>query len=179
VNSSWIISWGYGKTKNWGLTFNSFTCVKCRPLTVFNHCCKQNLTLHDLNCLWYHHKTCSVGVREKNCFFSDAMLTALASLESKYWAARSSDCMLPSNRTENYAKIDRSDKQRLICLVSWFSWRDAHLRATAINYRTARCSNHYYGVGHAVFRFFDVGAQILVKCKQVHWFKKILGLIES
>jgi glutamyl-tRNA reductase len=126
-----------------------------------------------------NHKTAPVELREKIAFSPDAIVTALASLTANT-GAQEAVIVSTCNRTEIYAKIDHSDKQRLIAWLADFHGVDASfLRDNSYHYEQQDAVIHIMRVASGLDSLMLGEPQILGQVKQAYIDAKNSGVIRS
>lgn len=126
-----------------------------------------------------NHKTAPVELREKIAFSADAIVSALASLTAST-GAKEAVIVSTCNRTEIYAKIENSEKQRL---TNWLA--DFH----GVEVSFLNKNSYYYEHQEAVVHIMRVASgldslmlgepQILGQVKQAYIDAKNSGVIRS
>jgi glutamyl-tRNA reductase len=126
-----------------------------------------------------NHKTAPVELREKIAFSPDAIVSALASL-SATTGAREAVIVSTCNRTEIYAKIDNSEKQRLVTWLADFHGVDSEfLTKNSYHYEHQDAVVHIMRVASGLDSLMLGEPQILGQVKQAYVDAKNSGVISS
>lgn len=126
-----------------------------------------------------NHKTAPVELREKIAFSPDDIVSALASLTAST-GAQEAVIISTCNRTEIYAKIDNSEKQRLVTwLADFHGVETAFLTDNCYQYEHQAAVMHIMRVASGLDSLMLGEPQILGQVKQAYIDAKNSGVIHS